>query len=82
MKIFLTLVLSVMVLSCGATVAVDYDDSTDFNQYKTYNFYPDIESGLNELDDKRIIKITDSLLQQRGFVRSESPQFYINFFAS
>lgn len=82
MKIFLTLVLSVLVLSCGATVAVDYDESTDFNQYKTYNFYPDIESGLNELDDKRIIKITDSLLQQRGFVRSESPQFYINFFAS
>lgn len=63
-------------------MGVDYDEKTDFSQYKTFNFYPSIESGLSDLDDKRIIKITDSLLRQRGFTRAEDPQFYINFFAS
>lgn len=82
MKAIISIGVALLILSCGATVAVDYDDTTDFSQYQTYNFYPDIESGLNELDDKRIIKIADSLLQQRGFIRSESPEFYINFFAS
>ncbi len=71
-----------LLVSCGATVAVDYDQKIDFSQYQTFNYYPGIESGLSDLDDQRIIKITDSLLQQRGFTRSEDPQFLINFFAS
>jgi len=53
----------------------------DFSKYNSYNFYPSIQSGLSKLDDTRIIQITDSLMQQRGFVKSESPQFHINFFA-
>ena len=68
-------------MSCGASVAVDYDKEIDFSKYTTYNFYPSIKSGLNELEDKRIIRIADSLLQQRGFVRTDSPDFYVNFFA-
>lgn len=67
--------------SCGTSVGIDYDKKTDFSTYTTYNFYPSIDSGLNDLDDKRIIRATDSLLQQRGFVKSEDPQLYINFFA-
>lgn len=68
--------------SCGAVVGVDYDEEIDFSQYTTYNFYPDIDSGLSEFDNKRIIRFTDSLLQERGFVRSENPQLLINFYAS
>jgi hypothetical protein len=82
MRPIFAIVISVLLFSCGATVGVDYDEKTDFSQYKTFDFYPSIESGLSDLDDKRIIKITDSILQQRGFTRSEEPQFYINFFAS
>jgi len=66
--------------SCGATVAVDYDKQLDFSKYNSYNYFPTIDSGLNELDDKRIIQITDSLLQQRGFTKSKTPQLYINFY--
>ena len=40
-----------------------------------------IDSGLNDLDDKRIQQATDSLLQERGFIKSETPQLYVNFFA-
>lgn len=79
---FLSLCFTAMLLvSCGAAVAIDYDEQIDFSQYQSYNYFPDIESGLNQLDDKRIMQATDSLLQRRGFVKSESPQLLINFFA-
>ncbi|MBT8262911.1 MAG: DUF4136 domain-containing protein [Bacteroidia bacterium] len=71
-----------LLVSCGATVGVDYDEQIDFSEYTTYNFYPSIKSGLNELDDKRISKIADSLLQMKGLTRSEDPQLFVNFFAS
>ena len=81
MKLLSILVLSIFFVSCGTTVAVDYDKQADFSKYSTYNYFPTIDSGLNQLDDSRIMQITDSLLQQRGFVKSEIPQLYINFYA-
>lgn len=82
MKILSYALVALILSSCGATVATDYDKQTNFEQYKTYNFFPEITSGLSELDNKRIIRVTDSLLQQRGFVKTEDPQFLINFFAN
>ncbi|MEH6765406.1 MAG: DUF4136 domain-containing protein [Aequorivita antarctica] len=81
MKFLPIFILSIFLVSCGATVAVDFDKQVDFSKYTTYNYFPTIDSGLNELDDNRIIQITDSLMQQRGFVMSETPQLYINFYA-
>jgi hypothetical protein len=81
MKLLSILALSIFLISCGATVAVDYDKQIDFSKYNSYNYFPTIDSGLNQLDDSRIMQITDSLLQQRGFVKSEAPQIYINFYA-
>ena len=81
MKIIYALLFSALLISCGASVGVDYDKQTDFSQYTTYNYFPTIKSGLNDLDDKRIMQATDSILQTRGFVKSETPQFLINFFA-
>ncbi len=81
MKFPILILLSILLASCGASVAVDYDNQVDFSKYNSYNFFPTIDSGLNALDDGRIIQITDSLLQQRGFVKSETPQLYINFYA-
>lgn len=80
MKLLSLLILTIFLVSCGATVAVDYDKQVDFSKYTTYDYFPNLDSGLNELDDKRIIQITDSLLQQRGFLKSEAPQIYINFY--
>lgn len=81
MKLLTFLAISVILISCGSTVAVDYDKQANFSKYNTYNYFPTIDSGLNDLDDKRITKITDSLLQQRGFEKTETPQIYINFYA-
>jgi len=81
MKSLLTLLLTIILISCGATASYDYDTETNFSKYKTYDFYPNISSGLSDLDNIRIIKYTDSILQLQGFKKSDSPQFLINFFA-
>lgn len=81
MRLFALFLVSLLLTSCGATVTTDFDQDVDFSQYTTYNFYPSIDSGLNQLDDKRIMYATDSLLQARGFTKSDAPQLYINFFA-
>ena len=81
MKFLSIFIVSIFLISCGAAVSVDYDPQTDFSKYKSYSFYPTLDSGLSELDDSRIIQITDSLMQERGFIKSETPQFYINFYA-
>ncbi len=66
--------------SCGSTVAVDYEKQTNFTQFETYNFYPTIDSGLNDLDDRRIMLTIDSVMAQKGFQKAENPQLLINFF--
>lgn len=81
MKIISLLLLASVLYSCGTTVNYDYEKETNFTFYKTYNYFSDIDSGLSELDDKRIIKATDSILSLRGFIKSEEPQFLINFFS-
>lgn len=79
-KILLLAWLMPLIVSCGATVAVDYDVSKDFSGYKTYDFYPSIDSGLSALDDKRIERAVDSILQLQGFAKSSIPDFYINYY--
>ncbi|QAA81679.1 DUF4136 domain-containing protein [Aequorivita sp. H23M31] len=81
MKFLSTISMVLLLVSCGASVAVDYDKNVDFSKYTSYNFYPSIDSGLTELDDSRIMQIADSLFQGRGFEKSNSPQLYINFYA-
>ncbi len=80
-KFILIFVTSVLLVSCGPTVNYDYDSQTNFSVYKTYDFYPNINSGLSNLDNMRIIKATDSIMQSQGFEKSSSPQILINFFA-
>lgn len=79
---YLAIFICALVLkSCGAGVALDYDTEKDFSKYITYNFYPTLQSGLSELDENRIIKITDSLLQEKGLIKSDNPQLLINFYS-
>ena len=71
--------LTILIVSCAPIrVNYDYEKTTDFNKYKTYNYYQDIETGLNQLDSKRLINAMDANLQSRGFTLSEVPDFFIN----
>lgn len=80
MKTFSFLAFALLLFSCGTTVNYDYDKQTDFSSYTLYTYFPDIDSGLSELDNKIIIKATDSIMALRGFIKNETPQFLINFF--
>lgn len=75
------LVITFFIASCVA-LSVDYDRAVNFSQYKSYDFYPDIESGLNSLDNERIMTLVDSMLNTKGIVQSGSPQLLINFFSN
>lgn len=77
---YATFFLVLLLVSCGVTNVIhDYDEQQDFSIYKTYNFFPEMQTGLNELDHKRLLRVTDSLLQAKGLVKSDSPDLYINF---
>ena len=82
MKIISLLFTLALLISCGTTkVIYDYDVEKDFSAYTTYNYYPSIESGLNAFEDKRIMQITDSILQHKQMIKSDNPQLYVNFYS-
>jgi len=69
----------VILLGCSAVrVNYDYDKGTDFSNYTTYNYFVDMETGLSQLDEKRLFRVLDSTLQAKGFLLSEEPDFLIN----
>ncbi|MDP2688367.1 MAG: DUF4136 domain-containing protein [Aequorivita sp.] len=82
MKILGVFLIVLTIVSCGTTVGVEYDYETDFSNYKTYSYNPEIKSNLAPSDDELIIEITDRILPTKSFVKSETPQVYINFYVN
>jgi len=83
MKSLKIILLILLVSSCSSIhVNYDYEKTTDFSKYKTYNYYSDLETGMNELDTKRFLKELDTKLQAKGFTISETPDFFINIQSS
>ncbi|WP_025665897.1 DUF4136 domain-containing protein [Aquimarina megaterium] len=70
----------VLLISCGVTHTIyDYDEQQDFSIYKTYAFYPEMNSGLNDLDQKRLLMVTETVMKSKGFTKSETPDIHMNF---
>ncbi|WP_350290997.1 DUF4136 domain-containing protein [uncultured Croceitalea sp.] len=79
MRNLLYILVLCFLVSCNAVrVNYDYDKATDFSNYVTYNYFEDMESGLSQLDEKRLLDILDSTLQAKGYLLSEEPEFLIN----
>ncbi|NRD24748.1 DUF4136 domain-containing protein [Winogradskyella litoriviva] len=78
MKNLKVLFLAFLVASCGTIVTYDYEKSTDFSSYKSYNYFDDMETGLSELDTKRLKRAIDAKLKTIGLSRSDTPDFYID----
>lgn len=71
------------VWSCASVrVNYDYDKSTDFKTYTSYNYYGTMEMGMSELDSKRLLDALDAGLQAKGVKLSETPDFLINIKSS
>ncbi len=79
MKSLLTFTLVFSLMGCASiNVNYDYDKQTNFADYTTYNYYPDMNTGMNELDAKRLFDAIDSYMQTKGMLLAEEPEFYIN----
>ncbi|MDO1499771.1 DUF4136 domain-containing protein [Winogradskyella maritima] len=79
MKRYVIIIFSTVFLaSCGVAVDYDYEKSTDFSNYKTYNYFTDMSSGLSELDEKRLIRTLDAQLRTMGLQKSDTPDFRID----
>lgn len=83
MKFIRTYLLVFLVVSCAPIyVNYDYERQTDFSKYKTYNYYSDIESGLSELDTKRLLDALDEVLSLKGLTLSDDPDFFVDITSS
>ncbi|MGB3773672.1 MAG: DUF4136 domain-containing protein [Leeuwenhoekiella sp.] len=84
-KPILMLMLVGILASCSSVrVATDYDQSADFNDYKTFAFFkPGIdEAEISDLDKKRILRAIESELTSKGFTKSEDPSLLVSIFTT
>ncbi len=78
------LALLLVVTSCNTVrVASDYDQSVNFNDYKTYAFYkPGIDKAeISDLDKKRILRAIETEMAAKGFTKSDTPAVLVSIFA-
>ena len=82
-KALKSLVFIILFVSCTSIkVNYDYEKETDFSAYNTYSYFGDMETGLNQLDEKRVLNAMDIALQAKGLLFSEEPDIYINIKSS
>lgn len=68
-----------MLLACNPIyVTYDYDTAADFSKFRTYQYFADINTGLNELDTKRLLNAVDSTLYAKGLSISNNPDVLID----
>ncbi|MDO5972122.1 DUF4136 domain-containing protein [Flavivirga aquimarina] len=83
MKFLKIILLALLILGCAPIrVNYDYDRTTQFSSYKTYNYYSDMNTGLSELDTKRLLNAIDAKMTAKGFSFSDTPDFFIDIKSS
>ncbi len=79
MKRFFSIIMLISFVSCAPIyVNYDYDKAVDLSKYKTYQYFGDMETGLSELDTKRLLDAIDTKLKANGFTISDNPDFLID----
>lgn len=82
MKFIKLLFVCAIVSSCNTPKAVyDYDDTVSFNNYKTYQLFPNFQSGLSQLDETRLISSLKNKMEKEGLSTSEEPGIYVNAYS-
>ena len=83
MRFFTIIWLAFVVVSCAPIrVNYDFEKSTNFAQYKTYNYYSQMNTGLSALDTKRFLDALDQKMTAKGFALSDTPDFFIDIKSS
>ena len=83
MRIFILVCIAVFVSSCGSIfVDYDYNEAVSFDDYKTYQYDFREPTGLSEFDERRLIRYTDSILESKGYTRTDYNSLSIKIQAS
>lgn len=83
MRFLQLIILAIFITSCGGPRAVyDYDETAGFANISSYQIFPDLQTGMNQLDEQRLITILQEQLAQKGFTTSQEPQIYVNFYST
>ncbi len=79
MKRLLMIFLFLALAACQSIrVQTDYERGQDWSSYSTYNLYPDLQTGLSDLDSRRLLSALETVLRQQGYRQAEDPDFLIN----
>lgn len=82
MPLFKILFLCLFIFSCNPPrAAYDYDQQATFDKYTTYSIYPGFDSGLSQLDERRLLSSLERGLQNEGFSVSNIPNLYVNVYS-
>ncbi|WP_088341514.1 DUF4136 domain-containing protein [Robiginitalea sediminis] len=74
--------LSLQLAGCAAVrVRYDYEPRADWSGFKTYGFYPEMQTGLNDLDSRRLLDALETVLREKGYRQAEEPDFLIDVVA-
>lgn len=78
---------ALLMSGCSSTPQVDsaYDQSVDFSQYSSYNFYSDAgpdSANYKSLFTQYMIAAIEREMETRGYRKSDSPDLLINFNAN
>ena len=58
----------------------DYDEQANFNSYNSIEIYPEILTGLSELDEERLLTSVESTLENRNLEADAAPDLYLNIY--
>lgn len=69
--------------SCSSVqVHSDFENGVDFSKYQTYAFQKSSidKVEISDIDKRRILRALEKSLSEKGFTKSEQPQFLVSFF--
>lgn len=72
-----------LLAGCGPVrVQFDYERQADFSNYSSYNFASDLETGLSDLDQRRLLEAVKRTLENRGYRLSEEPDLILGIYSN
>ncbi|NJY63144.1 DUF4136 domain-containing protein [Salinimicrobium sp. CDJ15-81-2] len=81
MRIYKFICLFLLITACGGPRAVyDYDEQANFSTYSTINIYPEIQTGLSQLDEKRLLTSVENVFRERNLSAGQNPDLYLNIY--
>ncbi|MFV8224969.1 DUF4136 domain-containing protein [Christiangramia aquimixticola] len=83
MRLFKISILLLLITACNSPRAViDYDQNVEFQQYSTYSVYPELQTGLSQLNQSRLLNSLNSQMINKGFSKTEEPDIYVNVYST